>query len=100
MPSYQSFQSQRRRRLIRLTVGKRPIIGRARPGELTRTDIAQAETQLGNAKAQANLARDQLEQSRATYAALVGLDPGVLAPDPPCRNFRRQSTMRSTRRRG
>jgi outer membrane protein len=59
------------------------VKARREAGELTRTDVAQAETQLGNAQEQYNLTREQLEQSRATYAALVGVDPGSLAPEPP-----------------
>lgn len=51
-------------------------------GELTRTDIAQTETQMQSAQTQFNLTQMQLEQSRAAYAALVGVDPGRLAPEP------------------
>lgn len=52
-------------------------------GELTTTDIAQTETQIEAAEANVNFTREQLEQSRATYADLVGTDPGNLAPAPP-----------------
>jgi outer membrane protein len=52
-------------------------------GELTRTDIAQTETQMQSAQTQFNLTQMQLEQDRANYAGLVGLDPGNLAPEPP-----------------
>lgn len=52
-------------------------------GELTRTDIAETETQMQSAETQYDLTRLQLEQSRAIYAALVGVDPGNLAPEPP-----------------
>jgi outer membrane protein len=52
-------------------------------GELTRTDIAQAEVQYDSARIQYNASVDQLEQSRAAYAALVGANPGVLAQEPP-----------------
>jgi outer membrane protein len=58
------------------------VVARREAGELTLTDIAQAETQKANAEAQLNAARQQLEQDRATFAALVGRDPGVLAPPP------------------
>lgn len=73
----------RERNLAQLRATLDEVVARREAGELTRTDIAQAETQLGNAQAQYNLTRDQLEQSRATYAALVGVDPGILAPEPP-----------------
>jgi outer membrane protein len=59
------------------------IRARRTAGELTRTDIAQAEVQFDNARIQFNAAVDQLEQSRAAYAALVGENPGVLAEEPP-----------------
>ena len=52
-------------------------------GELTKTDIAQTETQIQNAETAYNLTRAQQEQSRATFADLVGIDPGTLAPEPP-----------------
>ena len=58
------------------------VVARREAGELTRTDIAQSETQLGSALAQYNLTREQLEQSRAAYASLVGFDPGQLALEP------------------
>jgi len=59
------------------------VIARREAGELTRTDIAQAQTQRAAAQVQLNAAEGQLEASRASYAALVGADPGVLAAEPP-----------------
>lgn len=58
------------------------VKARREAGELTRTDIAQAETQLFAAQTQANATEAQLEQDRATFAALVGRDPGILAGEP------------------
>lgn len=58
------------------------VTARREAGELTRTDIAQAATQLDAAIATANIADQQLEQDRSSFAALVGHDPGVLAPEP------------------
>ena len=58
------------------------VRARRQAGELTRTDEAQAETQLQLARSTYNLAVQQLEQDRATFAALVGHDPGELAPPP------------------
>ena len=52
-------------------------------GELTRTDIGLAETQLAATESARNSAVLQLEQDRATFAALVGRDAGVLAEPPP-----------------
>jgi outer membrane protein len=52
-------------------------------GEITRTDVAQSQARL--ALSQANLATSQaaLANSRARYAAVVGQNPGQLAPEPP-----------------
>jgi outer membrane protein len=58
------------------------VIARREAGELTRTDIAQAETQLQSADVQLNAARAQLESSRSTFTALVGREPRRLAPEP------------------
>jgi outer membrane protein len=58
------------------------VKARREAGELTLTDVAQADTQLGLALSQYNSTDQQLEQDRATFAALVGHDPGVLAPEP------------------
>lgn len=58
------------------------VSARRDAGELTRTDIAQAQTQLQAAYIQLNAARAQLEDSRATFTALVGRAPGALAPAP------------------
>jgi len=65
------------------------VKARQEAGELTRTDIAQAETQFNAARAQYNLAVQQLEQDRASYAATVGQEPGVLAPEPALPNVPR-----------
>lgn len=58
------------------------VAARREAGELTRTDIAQAETQLQAARVQLDGARAQLETSRATFTAIVGREPGRLAPTP------------------
>ncbi|WP_177198551.1 TolC family protein [Novosphingobium sp. CF614] len=58
------------------------VIARREAGELTRTDIAQAETQMQAAQVQLDAARAQYEASRATFAAIVGREPGNLAPGP------------------
>lgn len=59
------------------------VTARREAGELTRTDIAQASTQVDAAIATSNLTEQQLQQDRSAFAALVGHDPGVLAPEPP-----------------
>ena len=52
-------------------------------GDLTRTDIAQAEAQLLIIRAALAQTQASLEQSRSRFAALVGHNPGDLAPPPP-----------------
>jgi outer membrane protein len=51
-------------------------------GEITRTDVAQSEARLAAADAQFALAQSQLASSRATYAAVVGQNPGDLVGEP------------------
>ena len=51
-------------------------------GEITRTDVAQSEARLAAAQAQLQSAQAQLAISRASYAAVVGQNPGDLAPEP------------------
>ena len=51
---------------------------RFRVGEVTRTDVAQAESQLAQATAQRINSEGQLEVSRAAYARVVGHPPGRL----------------------
>ncbi len=55
---------------------------RLKAGEVTRTDVAQAEAQLDDEQALTQQAADQLEISRANYAAVVGHKPDGLAPLP------------------
>ncbi|MHB8286011.1 MAG: TolC family outer membrane protein [Caulobacteraceae bacterium] len=51
-------------------------------GQVTRTDVAQAQAQLAQAQALLATAKAQLQISRANYAAVVGQNPGDLAPEP------------------
>jgi outer membrane protein len=51
---------------------------RFRVGEVTRTDVAQAESQLAQATAQRKQAEGNLAVSRAEYVHAVGLQPGRL----------------------
>ena len=53
-------------------------------GEVTRTDVAQAESRLAGALADRRQAEGDLEVSRATYRQIVGAMPGTLTrPDLP-----------------
>ena len=56
-------------------------------GELTRTDVAQAEARLAAAQAGLSSAQAQLAISRASYAAVVGQSPGDLEPEPSLANL-------------
>lgn len=51
-------------------------------GEITRTDVAQAQARLAAAQAGLASAQASLAISRANYAAIVGQNPGELAPEP------------------
>lgn len=52
-------------------------------GQITRTDVAQAEARLAGAQAQLSTAQAQLGVTRAGYLAVVGQNPEALAPEPP-----------------
>jgi outer membrane protein len=52
-------------------------------GEVTRTDVAQAESRLALARSQASAAESQLRASIATYRQVVGVEPRQLAPGRP-----------------
>lgn len=67
------------------------IAARREAGELTRTDLAQAETQLEIARVQLNAAQAQFEESRASFVAIVGRAPGALAPEPDLPNLPRSA---------
>ena len=69
--------------LARMRATLDEVHARRKAGELTKTDIAQTETQIQNAETAYNLTRAQQEQGRAAFAALVGVDAGNLAPEPP-----------------
>ena len=51
-------------------------------GEITRTDVALSQARLAASQSQLQSVTAQLEISRASYAALVGRNPGDLAPEP------------------
>lgn len=56
-------------------------------GEVTRTDVAQAESALAQGQADAFAAQSQLQISIATYRQLVGVEPRDLAPARPLDNL-------------
>ncbi|WP_142850286.1 TolC family outer membrane protein [Telmatospirillum sp. J64-1] len=55
---------------------------RFRVGEITRTDVSQAEARLARALADRRLAEGNLEASRAAFQTLVGIQPGNLQQPP------------------
>ena len=56
-------------------------------GEVTRTDVAQAEARLSSAQSQAILAESNLKTSIARYRQNVGAEPKQLAPGRPVENL-------------
>lgn len=56
---------------------------RQRAGEVTETDVAQAEAQVVAEQANLALAENQLLTSKAAYTTVVGRNPGLLAEEPP-----------------
>lgn len=52
-------------------------------GEVTRTDLAQAQARLAGARAALANARSDLEASRANFVEVVGMDSSTPAPLPP-----------------
>jgi outer membrane protein len=56
---------------------------RARVGELTGTDVAQAESRLALARASRVAAEVALSSSRAAYEQIIGVAPGTLVAPPP-----------------
>jgi outer membrane protein len=56
-------------------------------GEITRTDVAQTESRVAAARAALSNAQAELADSRATYASVVGQNPGDLAPEPSLARF-------------
>jgi outer membrane protein len=59
------------------------VSARQQAGDVTRTDVEQSQTNLDNARAALSLAEGTLQISRAEYFAVVGQNPGTLAPEPP-----------------
>jgi outer membrane protein len=58
---------------------------RFRVGEITRTDVAQAEAALAGATATRQTAEGNLQTARATYQQVVGVLPGTLVEPQPLR---------------
>jgi outer membrane protein len=52
-------------------------------GEVTRTDVAQAESRLAAGRSQVANAESNYNSSRAVYRQVIGIEPGKLAPASP-----------------
>jgi outer membrane protein len=52
-------------------------------GEVTKTDVAQAESRLAAGRSQLAFAESQYVTSKAVYRQVIGVDPGKLAPGAP-----------------
>lgn len=52
-------------------------------GEVTRTDVAQAEARLSQARAGVSVAQSNLAATRAAFAEVIGAPPGELEQSPP-----------------
>lgn len=57
------------------------IRARWHAGEVTRTDVGQAEAQLAAEQANVSTSENQLQTSRIAYATIVGRNPGELSPE-------------------
>ena len=51
-------------------------------GEITKTDVAQANARLAGSRAQLSASQSQLAQTRAAYRQIIGEAPGDLSQDP------------------
>jgi outer membrane protein len=58
------------------------IEARFKEGDVTRTDLEQAQSQLATGRSNVAAAQGNLEGSRAAFVAVVGENPGQLAPLP------------------
>jgi outer membrane protein len=56
-------------------------------GEVTRTDVAQAESSLAAGRSQVLTAEANFSASQATYRQVIGISPGKLAPGTPVDRF-------------
>jgi outer membrane protein len=56
-------------------------------GEVTRTDVAQAESRLAQGRSQLLVAQSNYVTSVANYRRVIGVDPGKLAPGTPVDRF-------------
>ena len=70
-----------------LTEQVRQTRDRLRVGEVTRTDLAQAESRLAGGRSQALAAESNYKTSVAVYRQVIGTQPGPLSPGTPVDRF-------------
>jgi outer membrane protein len=75
-----SARNQNVEALLKQSAGVR---ARLREGEVTKTDVAQTEARLAQARSGAQAARANLAVSRAAFTRIVGQPPESLSPAPP-----------------
>jgi outer membrane protein len=64
-------------------------------GEVTRTDVAQAESRLASGRSQVLTAEANYTASKATYRQVIGSEPGKLAPGTPVDRFSPKTVAQS-----
>ncbi len=79
----QAVLDLQRRNVEVLTEQLKQTRDRFNVGEVTRTDVAQAESRLAAGRSQLLAAQSQYVTSRANYRRVIGVDPGSLAPGSP-----------------
>jgi outer membrane protein len=79
----QAVLDLQRRNVEVLTEQLKQTRDRFNVGEVTRTDVAQAESRLAAGRSQLLSAQSQYVTSRANYRRVIGVDPGNLAPGTP-----------------
>ena len=79
----QAVLDLQRRNVEVLTEQLKQTRDRFNVGEVTRTDVAQAESRLAAGRSQLLAAQSQYITSRANYRRVIGVDPGNLAPGTP-----------------
>ena len=79
----QAVLDLQRRNVEVLTEQLKQTRDRFNVGEVTRTDVAQAELRLAAGRSQLLAAQSQYVTSRANYRRVIGVDPGNLAPGTP-----------------
>src|SRR4029077_8095345 len=83
----QAILELNRRNVEVLTEQLKQTRDRFNVGEVTRTDVAQAESRLAAGRGQLLNAQSNAVTSAATYRRVIGVDPGKLAPGSPVDRF-------------